>query len=115
MSGGTFDPWADDVRAYPVRVESGQVWVDLAPPSTPPAERYRARLADGMRQNLRLVLAKSLIGLHAADAPASVALEVGADYGTRLTRNGWGSGLTILTAMANILPALHPDARPRAL
>jgi len=115
VSGGTFDPWADDVRAYPVRVEEGVVWVDVAPPSTPPAERYRARLADGMRQNLRLVLAKSLIGLQAADAPASIALEVGADFGTRLTRNGWGSGLTILTAMANILPALHPEDRPRAL
>jgi hypothetical protein len=68
-----------------------------------------------MRQNLRLVLAKSLIGLHAADAPPTIALEVGADYGTRLTRNGWGSGLTILTAMANILPSLYPEDRPRAL
>src|SRR6202022_4415892 len=74
VSGGTFDPWADDVRAYPVKVEEGVVWVDVAQPATPPAERYRARLADGMRQNLRLVLAKSLIGLHAADAPARIAL-----------------------------------------
>jgi nitrite reductase/ring-hydroxylating ferredoxin subunit len=115
VSGGTFDPWADDVRAYPVRVEEGMVWVDVALPATPPTERYRARLADGMRQNLRLLLAKSLIGLHAAAAPTAVALEVGADYGTRLTRNGWGSGLTILTAMANILPSLSPEDRPRAL
>lgn len=115
VSGGTFDPWADDVRAYPVRIEEGVVWVDVALPDTPPAERYRARLADGMRQNLRLVLAKSLIGLQAVDAPATIALEVGADYGTRLTRNGWGSGLTILTAMANILPQLYPEDRPRAL
>ncbi len=115
VSGGTFDPWADNVRAYPVRIEEGQVWVDVAPPATPPTERYRARLADGMRQNLRLLLAKSLIGLQAAGAPETVALEVGADYGTRLARNGWGFGLTILTAMANILPYLDPDDRPRAL
>jgi nitrite reductase/ring-hydroxylating ferredoxin subunit len=115
VSGGTFDPWADDVRAYPVKIEDDVVWVDVALPAAPPAERYRARLADGMRQNLRLVLAKSLIGLHAADAPTTIALEVGADYGTRLTRNGWGSGLTILTAMANILPTLYPEDRPRAL
>lgn len=115
VSGGTFDPWADDVRAYPVKIEEGTVWVDVAPPAEPPAERYRARLADGMRQNLRLVLAKALIGLQAAEAPATVALEVGADFGTRLTRSGWGSGLTIMTAMANILPQLLPEDRPRAL
>ena len=115
VSGGTFDPWADDVRAYPVRIEDGLIWVNIAPPNMPSVERHKARLVDGMRQNLRLVLAKSLIGLHAADAPASIALEIGADYGTRLARNGWGSGLTILTAMANVLPSLYPEDRPRAL
>src|SRR5213596_3108384 len=27
-SGGTFDLWADDVRAFPVEVRDGDVWVD---------------------------------------------------------------------------------------
>ena len=30
-SGGAFDPWADDVRAFPVKVEGGDIWIDLAP------------------------------------------------------------------------------------
>src|SRR5690242_9723764 len=27
-SGGTFDPFADDVRSYGVRVENGEIWLD---------------------------------------------------------------------------------------
>jgi nitrite reductase/ring-hydroxylating ferredoxin subunit len=114
-SGGTFDPFADDVRAYPVRVVDGEVLVNLAPPSTPPLERYRARLADGMKHNLRLVIAKAVIGLQESGAPESAALEVGADFAARYASAGWGPGLTILTAMANILPHLNPEDRPRAL
>src|SRR3954452_21864312 len=26
--GGTFDPWADDLRAFGVEVRDGEVWVD---------------------------------------------------------------------------------------
>lgn len=114
-SGGTFDPWADDVRSYPVRVENGEIQIDLAPPATPATERYAARLSEGMRRSLSLLIAKSVIGLQGADAPDSVALTVGAEFGVRYARAGWSSGLTILTAMANILPALAPDDRPRAL
>ena len=29
-SGGTFDQWADDARAFPVRIEDGAIWVDVA-------------------------------------------------------------------------------------
>src|SRR5690348_5858285 len=54
-SGGTFDPWADDVRAYPVRVENGDILIDPAPPAAPPAERYSARLAEGLKGNLPLL------------------------------------------------------------
>ncbi len=114
-SGGTFDPWADDVRAYPVRVTNGEVFVDLAPSSEPAAERYSKRLSEGMRRNLSIIIAKSVIGLHASQTPDSIALEVGAEFGVKYARNGWGSGLTILTAMANILPALNDEDRPRAL
>src|SRR5260221_7939134 len=72
-SGGTFDPWADDVRSYGVRVEDGEVWIDVSPPSTPAEERFRARLSEGLKRNLSLLIAKSVIGLHAADALESVA------------------------------------------
>ena len=36
-SGGTFDPFADDVRAFPVTVADGQVWVDPSPPEGRPS------------------------------------------------------------------------------
>src|SRR5215472_4972337 len=28
-TGGTFDQWADDLRAFPTKVEGGVIWVDL--------------------------------------------------------------------------------------
>jgi len=31
-SGGTFDPFADDVRTFPVQVVEGDIWVDPSPP-----------------------------------------------------------------------------------
>ena len=46
-SGGTFDPFADDVRAFPVTVSDGQVWVDPNPPEPDPVERWSHRLQDG--------------------------------------------------------------------
>ena len=27
-SGGTFDPWADDARSFPLQIRSGEVWLD---------------------------------------------------------------------------------------
>ena len=48
-SGGTLDPWADDVRAYPVEIDDGQVTVDRrrrarphGPPVPAPAGRHGA-------------------------------------------------------------------------
>jgi len=114
-SGGTFDPWADDVRAYPVHMENGEIYVDLTPPSTPAADRYRSRLSEGLKRNLSLLIGKSVIGLHASGASEQIALTAGALFGTEYSNMGWGSGLTILTAMANILPELSGEDRSRAL
>ena len=114
-TGGTFDPWADDVRSYPVRLEDGEILIDVTPPSTPPTERFAARLEEGLKRNLSLLIAKSVIGLHASNAPETIALAAGADFGTRYSSAGWSSGLTILTAMGCILPHLATDDRPRAL
>ena len=61
-SGGTFDQFADDARAFPVEIRDGEVWVDLAPREDPPAHQRR-RLRDGLERNISLVLAKSAIGL----------------------------------------------------
>ena len=62
-SGGTFDPFADDVRSFPVSVEDGEVWVDPSPPEPDPIQRWSHRLEDGLEHNIRLVIAKSALGL----------------------------------------------------
>jgi nitrite reductase/ring-hydroxylating ferredoxin subunit len=117
-TGGTFDPFADDVAVHDVRVADGVVWVDPRPRAQAGrAERYLARLQDGLEQDLSLVLVKSVLGLMAEEpeaAPRRV-LATGALFGARQRAGGWGPGLTILTAMGNVLDRLAPDDRPIAL
>ncbi|MFB6170573.1 MAG: Rieske (2Fe-2S) protein [Haloarculaceae archaeon] len=114
--GDTFDPWADDVRTFPVEVRDGQVYLDPDPePDVPPETHWRNRLADGLHENLPLVVAKAVLGLTAEGADPTLPLRVGAEFGTTYRDAGWGPGLTVLTAMANVLDDLDPDDRPRAL
>src|SRR5262249_52080668 len=61
-SGGTFDLWADDVRSFPVKIEQGDIWVDVTAPGNA-RERQRQRLHDGLERNIRLVIAKSVLAL----------------------------------------------------
>lgn len=114
-SGGTFDPWADDVRVYPTSVEDGVVWLDPSPPREDVRARWRGRLRDGMEQNLNLLLVKSVLALLDDDGGAAEVLDVGAAFGARYRERGWASGMTILAAMANLLPALDPEERALAL
>jgi nitrite reductase/ring-hydroxylating ferredoxin subunit len=124
-SGGTFDLWADDVRAFPTEVRGDEIWVDVAPIADPKAH-LRRRLRDGLERNLPLVIAKSVIGLMSAPtsipSPARGGIEdatepfyLGLEFGARYRRSGWGQGLTILTCMMNLLPHLAPEDRSRAL
>jgi hypothetical protein len=115
-SGGTFDLWADDVRRFPVQVRQGDIWVDVTPPENVWQQQQR-RLQDGLERNLRLVIAKSVLGLMGHDAPqaAKAPFALGLDYGARHRQDGWGTGQTISTAMMNLLPALYAQDRPRAL
>ncbi|EJN59352.1 Rieske (2Fe-2S) protein [Halogranum rubrum] len=116
--GDTFDPWADDVQAYPVEVddENDTVYVDPNPdPDEPPAERWATRLERGLEQNLRLVTAKAAIGLVDADVDPAEQVKTGVLFGTRYREGGWSSGLTILTLLANVLPDLRDEDRKRAL
>ena len=114
-SGGTFNPFADDVRSFPVTIADGQVWVDPRPSERDEVEHWSGRLHDGLEHNIRLVTAKSVLGLHAAGADYRVALRIGADFGTRYTSEGWGPAMTMLTSTANILPRLAEEDRPLAL
>jgi nitrite reductase/ring-hydroxylating ferredoxin subunit len=114
-SGGTLDPFADDVRAFPVVVEDGAVLVDVSPEAGDRAAHWRKRLQEGLEDDLPLVLAKATLALMQGGTDPREIVRIGARYGARYRARGWGQGMTILTAMANVLPALHPDERPLAL
>ena len=114
-SGGTFNPFADDVRSFPVSVVEGEVWIDPEPASRDEGKHWRRRLEDGLEHNIRLVIAKSVLGLQASGAGYREPLSVGALFGTTYSANGWGAAMSILTCTANILPHLHEEDRPRAL
>ena len=114
-SGGTFDPFADDVRAFPVTVADGQVWVDLSPPEADPVERWSRRLEDGMEHNVRLVIAKSVLGLNSSQADYRTPLTIGARFGMAYSDRGWGQAMTMMTCSANILEHLYAEDRPLAL
>jgi len=112
--GGTFDPWADDLRTFPVEVREGEVWVDVAVP--PPAvDRQLRRIREGLEGNLPLVLAKAVIALDGAGVDPAEPFRVGLDFGTRYRQAGWGPGLTTLTCLFNLLPFLGAEDRPLAL
>ncbi|WP_435359653.1 Rieske (2Fe-2S) protein [Haloarchaeobius sp. DFWS5] len=114
--GDTFDPWADDVLTYPVEIRDGQVYVDPHPePDEPPAAHWANRLETGLEENLRLVVAKATIGLLDEGVDPTDPIAQGVEFGTRFRTMGWGSGLTILAAMGNLLPTLDEQDRKRAL
>ncbi|MBG9587033.1 Rieske (2Fe-2S) protein [Cytobacillus firmus] len=114
-SGGTLDPWADDVPTYPVEIKGDEVWVHPVPFNKVTIEKSRQRLRDGLEQNISLVIAKSVVGLMEAGFPATEIAKIGVEFGTTHRRGGWGSGLTILTAMTNVLPKLDKTGQVLAL
>ncbi|MFB2920239.1 MULTISPECIES: Rieske (2Fe-2S) protein [Aerosakkonema] len=113
-SGGTFDSWADDVRSFPVQVQDGEIWIDLAPQINPKAHQQQ-RLQDGLSQGISLVIAKSAIALLDLGVEPTEPFQVGLAFGTRYNKAGWDTGLTMLTCMMNIMPYLDESDRPRAL
>jgi nitrite reductase/ring-hydroxylating ferredoxin subunit len=118
ISGGTLDPFADDVRAYPVEIDGEDVVVVLAEPAADPAAHLLRRLDDGLEQGLTLVMAKAVLGLFEVSGPAEAskqALRAGLEFGIRYRDDGWGPGLSVLTAMADVLPVLDPADRALAL
>ena len=114
-SGGTFDPFADDVRVYPTEVRDGGIWVDLHGGAGDRRERWMRRLDDGLEQNLSLVIVKAVVALLDAGVPPRDILVAGGRFGARYRAAGWGPGLTILTALANVLDDLAPEDRALAL
>ena len=73
------------------------------------------RLEEGLEQGITLVMAKAVIGLLGAGTSPPEIERVGVSFGTRYREAGWGAGLTVLSAMANVLAHLDPADRALAL
>lgn len=114
--GDTFDLWADDVRSFPAEIRDGDVWVDPSPKEDrSEVVHWNDRLEDGLEENIRLVTAKSVIGLLEADVPFADPLTTGVRFGVEYREDGWGRGLTVLAAMGRLGPALNAEDAQRAL
>ena len=115
LSGGcTLDPFADDVPAFRLETRDGDVYVDPHPIESDRRAHWEGKLREGLEGQLSLVLAKSIIGLQELDATSDILREA-ALFGVRNRAGGWSTGLSILTAMANVMPVLHEDDRPLAV
>jgi nitrite reductase/ring-hydroxylating ferredoxin subunit len=113
-SGGTFDQFADDVRAFAVEIRQGEIWVDLAQQADE-RQRQQERLQVGLERDIPLVIGKAALVLLADQGDPVAPFRAGLDFGTRYRRGGWQQGLTMLTCFMNMLPRLTDADRPRAL
>ncbi|RAR43817.1 Rieske (2Fe-2S) protein [Paenibacillus sp. MDMC362] len=114
-SGGTLDPWADDVSVHDITIHDGLIWVNPKSRNSNQVQLYKDRLLSGLEQNIGLVIAKAIVGLMEAGVPETEIAAIGIKFGVKQRRQGWGSGLTILTAMVNVLPKLDKQGRILAL
>jgi nitrite reductase/ring-hydroxylating ferredoxin subunit len=114
VSGCTLDPFADDARGFEVSIDGDDVYVEPRRAGDPVAHLWQ-RLDDGLENGLSLVLAKSVLGLLEAGVPTEEIVRRGVEFGVRYRDTGWGAGLTVLVAMANVVPMLDADDRALAL
>ncbi len=114
VTGCTLDPFADDARGFQVTVNGDGVFVEERRGGDPVTQLFQ-RLDDGLETNLSLVLAKSVLGLLEAGVTPEEIVRRGVAFGTRYRDTGWGAGLTVLIAMANVLPSLDDADRAQAL
>jgi nitrite reductase/ring-hydroxylating ferredoxin subunit len=104
-SGCTFDLWADDVPTCAVELRADEVWVQPEFGRSDAAAYWRQRLEQGMAHNLGLVIAKAIQGQLAAGVSPIEIVRQAALFGAR-NRDGWGTGMIILTAVGNGLAIL---------
>ena len=114
VSGCTLDLWADDARGFDTEIRAGDVFV-RARVDADPVGHLQTRLREGLEENITLVIAKSVLGLLDAGVSPAEIVRTGVDFGTTYRGAGWGAGLTVLVAMANLLPSLDDDDRALAL
>jgi nitrite reductase/ring-hydroxylating ferredoxin subunit len=114
--GDTFDIWADDVQTFPVELRDGEVYLDPDPePDVPPAVHWRNRLADGLQENLSLVMAKAVVGLDEEGDGFGTPVETAVDFGTKYRDTGWGRGLTTLGCMTTLYDEVGARDKRRAM
>jgi nitrite reductase/ring-hydroxylating ferredoxin subunit len=113
-TGCTLDPFADDARGFDVALDDGEVVVVPRSAGDPVAHLWR-RLDDGLEEGISLVIAKSVLGLRDVGVPDADIVRRGVEFGSRYRDAGWGAGLTVLVAMADVLPVLAPADRGLAL
>ena len=115
LAGGcTFDPFADDVTSFNIAVEDGRIWLAPTPIEEDRREHWLRKVDEGLEQNIPLVLAKAVIGLNGMNETTEV-LRRAAVFAVRNRDSGWSDGLSILTAMANVLEYIDPEDRTLAL
>ena len=113
-SGCTLDLWADDARAFDVDIVGDDVLV--APrPDGDEVGRLHERLRDGLEEGLTLVVAKAVLGLLDHGVTLGPIVRTGVRFGATYRGAGWGAGLTVLVAMANVLDRLDERDRAAAL
>ncbi len=115
VGGGTLDPFADNVRSFPVEVEGDAVFVVVDDALATGPGVWQGRLEEGLEHGLEFVLAKASIGLLGSGTPASEIVRTVGRYGLRYRGRGWGMAMTILTSVGTLLPVLAPEDRPLAL
>lgn len=113
-SGGTFDLWADDVRSYPVDLREDDIWLNPNP-KRDEAEYQLKRLQAGLEQNIRLLMAKSVMSLLDQQVAVAEILKLAGHFAAAQREAGWRDGLTILSAMTNCLPYLAKEDKALAL
>jgi nitrite reductase/ring-hydroxylating ferredoxin subunit len=113
-SGGGFDLWADDLPTAEVQVRGGEVWVAAELRYADGEAHWKNRLRAGLEHNLALVIAKAILGLRMQGVAASELVREAALFGAG-HRENWGTGLTVLAALANLIPKLPDDATYLAL
>jgi hypothetical protein len=102
------------VPTCPVEVRNGDVWVKTTFGHADPAAHWHQRLANGLAHDIGLVIAEAVHGQLAADVRRADIVRQVALFGAQ-NRDGWGVGLTIVTALANLLPVLPEEEAYLAL
>ena len=107
-SGGCFQAFGDDLKAFPVEVrQDGYLYVGLAPGERQAAkrrviERGKRALERGLKDRSTFFIAKAVTALRDAGANLNEIIQQGLYYGTYKSSDGWSSGVTILTLAANM-------------